>query len=218
MEEDYSKIERTWDILEELNGGEIFQNIRKDPSTSFLIFSNLATIFLAIMQKWDIHQLMMVYLIQSAVIGFFTFFKIISLKKFSTKNLKINNKSVSPTKKTKYQTAFFFIFHYGLFHLFYFIILGLTGENDFSLTYLLLPTGIFFINHLYSFLYNYKEDSKKVKNIGAVMFFPYARIIPMHLTIIFGSFLVFNTYTLILFLVLKTIADVIMHLIEHSKE
>ena len=45
------------------------------------------------------------------------------------------------------------------------------------------------------------------------MFYPYARIIPMHLTIVFG----FNFGgALILFLVLKTFADVIMHIVEHN--
>ena len=45
------------------------------------------------------------------------------------------------------------------------------------------------------------------------MFYPYARIIPMHLTIIFGSSF---GGTLPLFLVLKTFADAIMHVVEHN--
>lgn len=45
------------------------------------------------------------------------------------------------------------------------------------------------------------------------MFYPYARIIPMHLTIIFGP--AFNL-SLPLFLLLKTIADVIMHSVEYN--
>lgn len=51
-----------------------------------------------------------------------------------------------------------------------------------------------------------------------MMFFPYARIIPMHLTIIFGGMLSEWTFaaktTLALFMLLKTFADVIMHVVE----
>lgn len=50
------------------------------------------------------------------------------------------------------------------------------------------------------------------------MFFPNARIIPMHLTILFGGILSGGTLkgkmTLALFMVLKTFADVIMHIVE----
>jgi len=46
------------------------------------------------------------------------------------------------------------------------------------------------------------------------MFFPYARIIPMHLTIIFGMLL--GKGAIVLFLTLKTLADMIMHVLEHN--
>jgi hypothetical protein len=45
------------------------------------------------------------------------------------------------------------------------------------------------------------------------MFYPYARIIPMHLTISFGSL---SGDALPLFLVLKTFADATMHIVEHN--
>jgi hypothetical protein len=51
------------------------------------------------------------------------------------------------------------------------------------------------------------------------MFFPYARIIPMHLTILIGVYLEeHSTGTVILFLGLKTFADLTMHLIEHGSK
>jgi len=189
-----------------------------DSSTIILITSNIITIFIALIQNWEPIQIMLVYWIQSVIIGFFTFIKIISLKEFSTKNFKTNNKNVEPNSGTKYSTAFFFLVHYGGFHAGYLLILILEFQLKLNTLLLLIPSILFFINHLYSFVYNYKADSEKVRNIGSIMFFPYARIIPMHLTIIFGSFLAANQFTLILFLGLKTIADVIMHLIEHSKE
>lgn len=47
------------------------------------------------------------------------------------------------------------------------------------------------------------------------MFLPYARVIPMHLTIIFGFGFGSHSFALIIFLILKTVADWIMHEFEH---
>ncbi|NIP29465.1 MAG: hypothetical protein GTN99_09095 [Candidatus Dadabacteria bacterium] len=59
---------------------------------------------------------------------------------------------------------------------------------------------------------------KRTPNIGTMMFFPYARILPMHFTIIFGgSIAKASSKSLVLFLVLKTLADLIMHMIEHAQ-
>jgi hypothetical protein len=47
------------------------------------------------------------------------------------------------------------------------------------------------------------------------MFLPYVRILPMHLTIVFGGLLFGGTLALLLFGVLKTAADAAMHSLEH---
>ena len=75
----------------------------------------------------------------------------------------------------------------------------------------------FVFNHRYSYQHNKKRDSQRVPNIGTLMFFPYARIVPMHLTILLAASLGGNSITaLLVFLALKTIADVIMHMVEHA--
>src|SRR5438132_766929 len=57
-------------------------------------------------------------------------------------------------------------------------------------------------------------DQQGQPNIGGVMFLPYLRILPMHLTIILG---VAAGYTggVMLFAGLKMLADVLMHWIEY---
>jgi len=50
------------------------------------------------------------------------------------------------------------------------------------------------------------------------MFFPCARILPMRLTLIFGSFFTAWQAGLILFLGLKTVADVLMHFVERREK
>jgi hypothetical protein len=191
-----------------------------------LILSNIVTIIFAIYQNWSLITLMWIFWFQSIIIGIFNFVRILTLKNFSTENFKLNGQNVEPTTSTKYYTAFFFLFHYGFFHVGYLIFL-LIGSfthimnkslpmSGLSFILILISIAIFFGNHLFSFIYNYEKDSKKVRNIGTIMFFPYARIIPMHLTIVFGLFLINSKFGLIFFLVLKTIADIVMHQIEHN--
>lgn len=216
-----------------------------DSSLLFLIISNLMTIFFAITNNWNLLMIMWIYWFQSIIIGIFNFIKILTLKNFTTENFKINDRSVEPTKWTKYYTAFFFLIHYGGFHLGYMIFLlvsstlinneMLSTNNTINMPYdqitrvgitsvissidflwILIISSIFFFNHLFSYIKNHKEDSKKIKNIGRMMFFPYARIIPMHLTIVFGFFLINSATSILFFMILKTLADIIMHQVEHK--
>lgn len=200
-----------------------------DPTLFSLILSNLITIGFAFALNLDIMTILWVYWCQSVIIGLFNFFRILSLKNFSSRGLKVNGRGVETTSAIKVMLAFFFAFHYGFFHLIYAFFLGaftfanMTGTTLLSASafgYIGFMAFIFFANHLFSFLYNLKKDVGK-QNIGRVMAYPYARIIPMHLTIIFGGmFLVTGAggpIVLVFFLGLKTLADVAMHFSEHSK-
>jgi hypothetical protein len=196
------------------------RNIFNDISLWSLLLSNIVTIFLAITEHWNLSTIMWVYWFQSIIIGFFNFIRILQLKKFSTERLIINGQPAQPTQSTKISTAFFFLFHYGFFHLIYLVFLlsnsFIKGHGNTSnlieSKYIFITALIFFINHLFSYFYNRPRDTKK-QNIGSLMLYPYARIIPMHLTIIFSSSLV---GALPFFLLLKTMADAIMHILEHN--
>lgn len=195
-----------------------------DRSTLFLLFVNSIMIFFAIYENWSLLTIMFIYWCQSVIIGVFTFFKILNLKNFSTEGMRFSNIPALPTTGTKIGMAFFFLFHYGFFHFVYFFFLianpffNTSSPTSFTGLTILIVVVVFFVNHLFSFLYNREKDSKKKQNIGKVMMFPYIRIVPMHLTIIFGSFFIMAgspQMGLILFLILKTIADVAMHIVEH---
>lgn len=195
--------------------------IVSDKSTIILLLSNIVTIFFAVSMNWSLVLVMWSYWIQSVVIGIFNFWRIWNLKDFSTKGFRINNRAVEPTKETKNFTAVFFAFHYGFFHFVYAIFLAgfslaevFEGGNIVGLDIaLVLISGlIFFVGHRYSFKHN-EDKGRKKHNIGTLMFFPYVRIIPMHLTIIGGAML--GGGAIIMFLALKTGADLVMHVIEH---
>lgn len=174
-----------------------FRKYFTDSSSISLLVSNIIVITLAIVQKWDVSTVLWVYWTQSIIIGFFQFLRILSLKNF---------------------TAFFFAFHYGFFHFIYAIFLAsVAAKAPENFMFILTGSSIFFLNHLFSFIHNKEDDEKSKPNIGKLMFSPYARIIPMHLIIIFGA-LLGDQIKLIIFLALKTIADLAMHIFKHSKQ
>ena len=187
-------------------------------SVRSLIIANLIAVVLAIFEGWQLRELMFVYWAQSVIIGFFSFRRMLDLKSFSTDGVKQNGRAVQPTEKTKKSMAGFFAFHYGFFHFVYLIFLLTDYDQPFqgSLFFLGLCVVVFFINHRFSYIQHRENDALRRPNIGTIMFFPYARIIPMHITIIIGGAMGHASLgAMLLFLTLKTLADVIMHKVEH---
>ncbi|MBK7377971.1 MAG: hypothetical protein IPJ03_03025 [Ignavibacteriales bacterium] len=200
-------------------------------STWSLIFSNLSVIFFALIDDITAADVLWIYWGQSVIIGVFNFINIISLKEFSTDGFKQGGKQALPTRGVKISTAVFFLFHYGFFHLIYAMFLGgfysmnqqyssSTGSN-----FVLYSGVIFFVSYLIEFISSRTKPSSEIPNIGKLMFAPYARIIPMHLTIILGGFAtafgdIFSTDTnffiIVLFVMIKTSVDLITHSINFS--
>src|SRR4030042_6437502 len=97
--------------------------LRFTNSSMLLILSNLVAIGLAVWEHWNLPTIMWLYWWQSVTIGIFNFFRILKVKDISTEGLLINGKPAEPTKKTQRYIAFFFLAHYGGFHLAYMIFL-----------------------------------------------------------------------------------------------
>jgi hypothetical protein len=204
-----------------------------------LIIANIVTIVLAILGNWDPATVMFIYWAQSIIIGFFT---VVSLLTADTAILgadlqKPIDERGGPEKITprfvwfyKCMIAGFFSLHYGLFHwgYFYFIVDSeLFGTINFADPGIWLSCGLFFANHLYSYI-TYRHQGPQGGNYISELFFtPYRRIFPMHLTIIFGSIVmlvlqlagIMSTLpVLVLFLLLKTYTDIIAHVDKHYRE
>ena len=113
---------------------------------------------------------------------------------------------------------FSFLLHYGFFHLVYFffifkMVIDLPGAVDFKMFLLLLLALAG--NTVLSTMSDVRQDNAAKESPG-IFFQPYLRIFPMHLLIIYG----FNTSSienvnkaLLLFIVLKTVADLLMHIV-----
>ncbi|MBI5661801.1 MAG: hypothetical protein HZC46_06620 [Ignavibacterium album] len=209
---------------------ELWNNVDlRKPFSWGIIGSNLAVILFAFIDNLSAADVMWIYWIQSVIIGIFNFFRILMLKNFSVIGMKINGKEISPNRAAKVSTAIFFLFHYGFFHIVYAVFLvtfPMIISEEKAATggfYLFFTAAVFFVNYGVEF---YKEQTTvtgETPNLGAVMFMPYFRIIPMHLTIILGGFIAasgsfFHTDTslivIILLMGIKTFVDLITHSVD----
>jgi hypothetical protein len=181
-----------------------------------LLASNVIALGIAWTLKMSLRDLMLVYWIQSVVIGAASFMRILRLERFDVAGFRMNGRPVEETPATRRQVAAFFAMHYGIFHVVYFAFIVGTGAGKLgSLAGYLACALVFVVNHGYSLRRNLARDSQGRPNIGTLMFLPYARILPMHLTILAGGAFFGGTFAFFLFGFLKTLADVVMHVVEH---
>ncbi|MBT8508728.1 hypothetical protein AZH53_09955 [Methanomicrobiaceae archaeon CYW5] len=208
-----------------------------DTTVLSLVAANLVAIVLALAGGWSLATVIFIYWAQSVIIGVFTVARILSLDigGVAVPTTATSGPAAVPAWFARYGTwalAGFFALHYGLFHFGYLEFIDIfafsAGEAPWTQPGVLLACGVFFANHLYSFLYyrvqrpNVPVTADTVKEIFVA---PYARIIPMHITIIVGGFasLVLGAvgfdatpFILVLFLGLKTYVDVRMHVGKHG--
>jgi len=207
------------------------------PPVITLLCSNIITIVLAVAGNWDAATVLFIYWAQSIIIGIFTVISLIradtaaltaDISQSAEGNVSVGMMNRYFARYYKYFIAGFFTFHYGLFHVVYYEFIvdsGFFGVVDFSSPEVWASCGLFFVNHLYSSLY-YRHDERKGGGYIAEEFtYPYSRIFPMHLTIIFGAIIVSvlsaagiesTLPVVVLFLVLKVYADLMMHIKKHA--
>lgn len=200
----------------------------QDDAVRGIVIMNVLVALGALISGDGMLMLMQSYWIQSMVIGYYAMRRIQKLEHFATDNFKINGAPVDPTPQTRRKVWVFFVIHYGFFHLVYFMFLGAFSATGVMGEAIGRPAADspwapfwfgatlvgFLISHGESHREHVAADLRGRPNIGTLMFVPYIRIVPMHLTIIFGAMLG-GTVGLILFAALKTAADVAMHKVEH---
>lgn len=197
--------------------------IAGDVSLWSVVAGNALTMGLALTQKWPLTEIMWVYWWQSVIIGATNFVRMWNLKEFSTQGFSSNGKRVPETPAGARSTALFFAAHYGLFHFVYMVFLfvmpsvldeGARQSTPLDAALVAMAALGFAASHVFSLRYNASRDFRQKRpNLGALMLYPYLRIIPMHMTIIIGG--VVGGVAIWLFMMLKTAADAGMHIVEH---
>jgi len=185
-----------------------------------ILFGNAVTLAGAVVQHWPAQPVLWVYWGQSVAIGAVNVVRILWLTDFSTDGFTSNGRQVPANEQGKRETAGFFAMHFGFFHVVYAMFLSLGKFGGAAMTPWIWATAGFNVLlfagvHFHPVLKTHGHDFRQKKpNLGVLMFYPYLRIIPMHLTIILGSALPLGA--LPFFILLKTGADVGLHAIERK--
>ena len=208
-----------------------------------LVAANLAVIVFFVFYGGSILQALWIYWLQSVIIGAVNVVRILGQKNISFENIKIEGMGAGALPLDKLQTkkaqdmiriffAAFFSLHYGGFHLVYMVFL-IAFSSHVPFTFNGAETGVslgsasaaavllsglgFAIHHVLSYLEERRDiagQPQPVVKVWAIMFRPYARILPLHLIIIFGPIAAIafgNAWVFVAFMVLKTIADIALY-------
>ena len=191
----------------------------RSPTTIALIVANLVPLVGVLFFDWSLFTIMFVFWMESAVIGCFNVLKLVIVA---------NILSIIMVP--------FFVVHYGAFmsgHLVFIFALFSPDERSFSgllppldlLTSQVMNVWPAFLavslSHGISFFYNFigKKEFRR-STPEKQMMAPYGRIILMHLTIIFGGWLILALgapiLALVFLIVLKIVSDVRAHGKEHA--
>lgn len=206
------------------------------PSVWLLLISNLFPAVMVLKGGWELGELLVLYWLESLIIGFFNIFKII-----------LSGKSLPPSKGRelfpasvpavilagKILLALFFCFHFGIFmavhgvFLFGLVLGGFWGRFEtadiwFYFYKLRLPLSVLFISHGFSFFANYISGGERLRTSPfEAMQGPYSRIVVMHLTILAGAFLTAalkgGSAFLVVFVFLKILFDLKGHIGERKR-
>ncbi|NNC38344.1 MAG: hypothetical protein EX271_01360 [Acidimicrobiales bacterium] len=162
---------------------------------------------------WDVGSILLLYWLESVVIGLLNVPKILSAR--------------GNIFGKVFDSAFFTI-HFGGFCAGHVFFLKEMFEVDISLPVLFsfnpitIAAASFFISHFVSMMVNfYGKGEYKTRSANNQMFLPYGRVVIMHITILLGGLLAQKfgapVYALIFLIGLKTFIDLAAHNKEHTQ-
>ena len=221
----------------------IFASTFKFPSAIILLIVNLIPILGILYLGWNSYDILLLYWLESIVIGIFNFFRILKAQGPSAVDNKdtakivmrnTSNQEIVYTTKINLNTrqspiffAFFFFFHYGMFTFVHgaFLFSFIGNKTSFVLNGDYWGLVAFFIalmiSHGFSYFYNYigKKEYESCAP-GVQMFSPYSRVMIMHFTVLVGAYFANHylpLYYFIIFILLKIFFDLGAHLKVHIK-
>lgn len=175
-----------------------------------ILLANLAVLGLSLWQGLPAACLVWPYWCQSAVIGLFHHRRILALQRFSTEGFTSNDRPVPVTEQAKRETALFFALHYGFFHAMFLLFLAaLAWPAAADWKWIALGALGFGASQALTQRARLAADAAAVPNLGAMLFLPYLRVLPIALSIGFIGYLHESGGAVLLFGLIKTGADVL---------
>jgi hypothetical protein len=196
-----------------------------DLSAWTLILTNLITISFAYINHWTFSTIIWVYWCQTLIISFFAFLKVISLADLSYPGVERIQKRFS--LRLKLRAVLLFLAYFTVVQGCLTLVLGafLGSVTDQNGMILFSSALLFFCNHLFSYVYNKKNERVVNKNIGYMVLRSYLRLLPLFVSFLFIGMIVAAFFLVrdeqlvaaayVVLFVLKTGADVIAHTLEH---
>jgi hypothetical protein len=195
------------------------------PSLLVLGLANALPIAGVLLLGWKVFPLVLLYWLENVVVGGFNVAKLL-LARPQELAYSLGKLFVVP----------FFIVHFGMFTFVHgvlmFAVFGPKGPDPFNVLGA-VPAAIranhlgwavlaLIVSHGLSFYWNYLENGEfRRASIQALMSQPYGRVVVLHLTVLFGGWIVLilgsPTLALVLLVALKTAADVRAHVAERRK-
>ncbi|KAB1197319.1 MULTISPECIES: DUF6498-containing protein [Haloferax] len=208
-----------------------------------LVAANVVPLVGVVWFGWSLKALLVAYWLESGVVGLLNVPKILAASGSgdggSSITATINGRQVdlSPPENPRdgfhfYQSsvpiAGFFLVHYGVFWAVHGVFVwtldafAVGGVGGVPVIPVLLAAGATLLSHGGSFVVNFVGHQEyRTISPGKQMSEPYRRVIVLHLTIIFGAFLVGASgapvAALVVMVFVKTILDVGAHLREHAQ-
>jgi len=188
---------------------------KMNASSRNLLLSNAATLAAALVLHWDLGWLLWPYWIQSVIVGWYARRRMLALDRFSTEGFTSSGRRVAEDESGKRSTATFFALHYGCFHLAYLAFLcKVHPVADLRSAALLAACGVSFaLSQRETYAVQHAADLRGRPNLGALMFTPYLRVVPMHLAILIGGNAA-GSVALWVFSGLKTVSDLLLDRID----
>jgi len=197
------------------------------PSATALVIANLIPLAGVVFFGWDVFVVVFLFWLENVIVGFFNLLRMLWVER-GAEQFPLAKLFVMP----------FFLVHYGMFTaihgVFVLVLFGgmMQRGADFPTVqtvtdlvtqyHLWLPVLALFASHGYSFVANYvaQQEYRRV-TLRDLMGQPYGRVVVLHLTLLFGGFLVMALQQPVvgafLLVVLKVGLDVRAHLREHAR-
>jgi len=188
------------------------------PSVFILILANSLPLLGILFFSWDVFSILLLYWLETIVIGFFNVLKMLAIG-----------------KEKAWPLILVFIIHYLIFNVVHlmFLIFIFSPQNILSNLWFLNLDELFnylhtviialtplFISHGFSLFFNFLKKKEYLETkIVKQMFQPYKRVIIMHLIVIFTSVPIIlfkeNIIAIIALVILKVFFDILGHITEH---